>query len=66
MKAIKINGMRCGHCVAAVTKALEEIDGISKVQVDLDNKEATYIETAPVPPDTVKEAIKKIGFEVAE
>jgi len=64
MPTIKIEGMRCGHCSGAVTKALSEIDGITDVQVDLDKKEATYTETAPVDLETVKAAIKKIGFEV--
>jgi copper chaperone len=65
MATIKITGMRCGHCTGAVTKALENIEGIADVRVDLDKGEATYTETRPVPPAVIKEAISKIGFEVA-
>ncbi len=64
MPTIKINGMSCQHCVASVTKALSEIDGISDVQVNLENGETTFNEQNPVDEQTIKDAIKKIGFEV--
>lgn len=64
MPTIKIKGMSCGHCVASVTKALNDIEGISSVQVELEKGEATYQEATPVSPDTIKDAISKIGFEV--
>ena len=66
METIKINGMHCGHCVASVTKSMEDIDGVSNVQVDLDKGEATYTSEKDVAIDIIKEAITKIGFEVAE
>ncbi len=64
MPTIKISGMSCGHCTGSVTKTLSEIDGLSDVTVDLENQSATYSETKPVSEDLIKEAIKKIGFEV--
>ena len=63
---IKVKGMSCQHCVASVTKALSEIDGITEVQVSLENGEATFKENSPVPDQTLKDAITKIGFEVAD
>jgi copper chaperone len=65
MATIKINGMRCSHCTGAVTNALENIAGIGNVRVDLEKGEATYTESRPVPLALIKEAIAKIGFEVA-
>jgi copper chaperone len=65
MTTIKINGMRCGHCSGAVTKALENIEGLADVRVDLEKGEATYTEKRPVPLAVIREAITKIGFEVA-
>lgn len=62
---ITVNGMSCQHCVASVTKALNDIDGITGVKVDLASKTATYEEEKPVDPETVKKAISAIGFEVA-
>ncbi len=64
MPTIRIQGMRCQHCVASVTKALEAIDGISDVRVDLEAKEATYSGEADL--ETVKQAIAAIGFEAEE
>lgn len=63
MATIKINGMKCQHCVSSVTKALEAIDGVSNVSVDLDNGEASYAADADVSPDQIRAAIRKIGFE---
>ncbi len=65
MTTVKINGMKCGHCSGAVTKALESIEGITDVKVDLDKGEASYSENSPVASDVIKEAVTKIGFEVA-
>jgi copper chaperone len=64
MPTIKIEGMSCGHCTAAVTKALSAIDGLTDVKVDLEKKEASYTETKPVSLETIKAAITKIGFSV--
>jgi copper chaperone len=61
---IKVKGMSCQHCVASVTKALSEIEGITDVQVDLDKGEATFSEQGPVAEQSIKDAITKIGFEV--
>jgi copper chaperone len=35
MTDLKIEGMTCGHCTAAVKKALEKVAGVSSAQVDL-------------------------------
>ncbi|MBC8316709.1 MAG: heavy-metal-associated domain-containing protein [Desulfobulbaceae bacterium] len=62
MNTIKIKGMSCQHCVASTTQALQGLDGINNVVVDLDKGEAHY--EGNVSLDTIKAAIKKIGFEV--
>ncbi|MCK4838086.1 MAG: heavy-metal-associated domain-containing protein [Desulfobulbaceae bacterium] len=64
MVTVKINGMTCGHCVSAVTKALTEITGISNVSVNLEKGEATYNEDSPVAIEKIKGVISGIGFEV--
>lgn len=66
MPTVKVTGMSCQHCVASVTKALSEIEGISDVKVNLEKGEADYKEDKPVPMSTIKDAISKIGFEVVE
>ena len=62
MITVKISGMRCQHCVASVSKALQEIKGVSQVQVDLAKGEASF--EGNVDLAAVKAAIARIGFEV--
>ena len=64
MTTIKIKGMTCNHCVMAVTKALNEIEGIQEVEVDLSKGEATFEEVQPVDMSIVREGVKKAGYEV--
>lgn len=64
MATVSIKGMSCPHCVASTKKALEDIPGISNVEVNLEKAEASY--DGDVEAGAVKEAITKIGFEVIE
>ena len=64
MTTVSIKGMSCKHCVASVKKALEEIQGISNIEVNLDNAEASY--DGEVEAKVIKEGIAKIGFEVID
>ena len=63
MATIKIKGMTCNHCVMAVTKALNEIEGIKDVKVDLERGEA-FFEGKSIDMDLVREKVKKAGYEV--
>ncbi|HKI58984.1 MAG TPA: heavy-metal-associated domain-containing protein [Trueperaceae bacterium] len=40
MTNLKVEGMTCHHCVMAVTKALESVDGVKSAEVDLDHGSA--------------------------
>jgi copper chaperone len=64
MTSIKIKGMSCQHCVASTKKALEGVQGITDVSVDLDKGEACY--EGSVPFETVEKAVSAIGFEAME
>lgn len=35
MQVFKVSGMSCGHCVRAVTAALQALDAAAQVEVDL-------------------------------
>ena len=61
MTTVKINGMSCQHCVASVTKAIQDVSGVSQVSVNLDKGEAIY--EGDVSEQDVKDAIVKVGFE---
>lgn len=62
MGTIKIKGMSCQHCVGSVKEALEKVDGIENVVVDLESGEAKFDGDAA--PEELKGAITGIGFEV--
>lgn len=64
MPEIKVKGMSCSHCAAAVTKALESLPGVTGVQVDLASGLVTFQSTAPVSPENLARIIKTAGFEV--
>ena len=64
MPTVKIKGMKCGHCVGAVTEALSNLDGIKNVTVNLEENAATYDEENPVSKKEIAKAIDAIGFEV--
>lgn len=61
---VKVNGMSCGHCSMAVTKALNEVAGVSDVKVDLEKGTASFESAEPVDMQTITEKIEKAGFEV--
>lgn len=61
-----VEGMTCGHCKAAVEKAVASVDGVSRVEVDLGRKEAAVTFN---PDKTGEEELKKVirdqGYQVA-
>ena len=65
MPEIRVKGMSCGHCAAAVTRALESLPGVSEVQVDLAGGRVTYQSAGSVPQEEVARVIKIAGYEVA-
>jgi copper chaperone len=62
---IIVKGMSCGHCVAAVTKALETLPGVSQVQVDLSSGLVTFANASPIPAEELARVIKAAGYEIA-
>jgi copper chaperone CopZ len=62
MSVLKIEGMSCGHCKARVEKALSEVAGVNKAEVDLANKQASVEGDASVQ-DLVK-AVSQAGYTV--
>ena len=62
MNTIKIKGMSCQHCVGSVKEALEKVDGVSAVEVNLEKGEASY--EGDVDLQLIKDTITGIGFKV--
>lgn len=60
---LKISGMSCGHCVAAVTKSLKGVPGVESVEVTLDPGTAQVIGTASL--EDLVHAVEEEGYEAA-
>lgn len=61
---IKIEGMSCGHCKAAVEKALKAVPGVDAAVVDLEKKQAVVTGNAAM--EAMREAVEDAGYEVVE
>ena len=61
---IKIEGMSCGHCKAAVEKALKAVAGVETAVVDLEKKQAVVTGNAAM--EAMREAVEDAGYEVVE
>lgn len=63
-KVVKINGMKCEHCSSRVQSALEKLDSVKSVKVNLDKKEAVI--SGEVDDQLIKDTITSAGYEVVE
>ena len=63
MYTMKIEGMMCPHCQAAVTKALNAMEGV-KAEVNLEKKEAYVEAEAKVTKEDLTKAVVEAGYEV--
>ena len=64
-KILKVEGMTCGHCKAAVEKALKAVDGVEDAVVVLEEKTAEVTLNKKVPDDVLKKAVKDAGYEMS-
>ena len=62
MLLLKVSGMTCGHCVAAVTRAVKAVPSVEGVAVDMDRGEVT-VEGHP-DERAIREVIAEEGYEV--
>ncbi|MDR1962019.1 MAG: heavy-metal-associated domain-containing protein [Gracilibacteraceae bacterium] len=62
-KTIRIEGMSCSHCAAAVERALNAIDGV-KAEVDLAGGTAAVTLSREVADDVLRQAVEEEDFTV--
>lgn len=63
-KIIMIEGMQCNHCKASVEKALEAIEGVTNVEVNLENKTAIIEATKDISDNKIREVVEEAGYTV--
>ncbi len=62
---IPVEGMSCKHCVRAVANALKAIEGVKKVEVSLEGKNARVVyDDELTRRDILEAAIVEEGYEV--
>ena len=60
-----VNGLTCGHCVAAVTAEVTKLDHVTGVQVDLASGAVVVQSDGPVDPVAFAAAVDEAGYQVA-
>lgn len=61
MFSFEVNDMTCGHCVGAITRALQDIDPGAEVQVDLASHRVS-VRSAARAAETFSRAIREAGY----
>ncbi|MBT2296494.1 MULTISPECIES: heavy-metal-associated domain-containing protein [Pseudomonas] len=61
MQTFNVQGMSCGHCVKAITQAVQAKDPAADVQIDLSARTVQVQSSLSV--DAVVQAIKEEGYE---
>lgn len=64
---IEVTGMHCDGCVGTITKALQELDGVQKASVSLEQEKARVkFDPSKVGNEDFKLAIEESGYGVGE
>ncbi|MFJ8635664.1 heavy-metal-associated domain-containing protein [Streptomyces sp. NPDC093568] len=59
-----VSGMSCAHCKATLTQAIGELEGVTKVDVDLATGQVT-VTSATTPDDArIAEVVDDAGYEL--
>ena len=61
---LKVEGMTCNHCKMRVEKALQAVNGVESVKVDLTTKEATV--TGATEREKLAKAVEDAGYSVVK
>jgi copper ion binding protein len=59
-----VQGMTCGHCVAAVSEEVGRLPGVTAVDVTLETGAVTVTSDTPLDADAVRAAVDEAGYEL--
>lgn len=60
---VNVDGMSCNNCAKHVKNALEEVEGIKEVSVNLDDKNADVSYEGNIDVESIEKAITEAGYE---
>jgi len=63
-KTMIIEGMMCTHCTGRVEQVLSALEGVTGVEMSLENKSATLTLSAPVDDKVLTDAVTQAGYQV--
>ena len=63
---LKILGMTCEHCVRTVKNVLYSLEGVSEVEVSLQDQFARVVLEESVSFETLKTAVESFGYKVVD
>jgi copper chaperone len=61
---LHIEGMSCGHCLNAVSKALGSLDGVEVESVKIGRAEVRY-DPSKIHPNAIAAAITEVGYRAS-
>lgn len=64
MQVFNVQGMTCGHCVKAVTRAVQEQDAEARVEVDLAGKQVKV--QSALAAEAILAAIREEGYQAQQ
>ena len=63
-RTYRVPGMSCAHCRAAISAEVEQVAGVSAVEIDLETKEVA-VAGADLDDAAIRAAIDEAGYDVA-
>ena len=64
-KILNVDGITCGHCVDTIKEAVEILDGIFSVDVDIEKKQVVVeFDEKMAKPEDLIDKIEEVGFKV--
>ncbi len=64
-ETVKVSGMSCGHCVAAVSDEITKIDGVTSVEIDLNSGNVEMTSDRELDPAAVSQAVEDAGYHLS-
>ncbi|MBW2438535.1 MAG: heavy-metal-associated domain-containing protein [Desulfobacterales bacterium] len=64
-KTFSIPNISCGHCVNAIKTELSDLQGVSKVEGDIEGKSVAVEWDAPASEDSIKNKLAEINYPAA-
>lgn len=61
-KTFSIPGISCGHCVNAIKTELTELDGVSKVEGNIEGKSVEVEWNAPATEEIIMKKLTEINY----